>query len=63
MVIRKLSYDNLLVGLWRREGECKQIRLGFSKWVFSGLSWGCLGAVCAAVWGGVCGAVVEVICG
>ena len=41
----------------------KVLRWGFSKWGFSGLSWGCLGAVCAAVWGAVCGAVVGAIWG
>ena len=37
---------------------CKQLRWSFSKWGFSGLPWGCLGAVCAAVWGAVSGVVV-----
>ena len=49
-----------LIGKSRR---CKELRWGFSKWGFSGLSWGCLGAVCAAVWGAVCGAVVGAIWG
>jgi hypothetical protein len=36
---------------------------GGESWGCLGLSWSCLGAVCAAVWGAVCGVVMGTIWG